>query len=618
MSQRSERVKKNNTNQELPKAKLNAANFKKGARLFSYLGNQKWAFAIGMIFLIISAGVGLLFPMLSGSMFGMLGTSDKTKIAENIQKLNGLGMKLLVILIAQGLISFGRVYMFNRVTVNILQGLRNTAFERLIKKPMAFFSKNQSAELSSRLATDLEVISEAFTLNIAEVVRQSIVGIGGLIIILTTTKWEVAKWFLIIIPPISILAIFFARKIRAYSKVFQDKIAQANVIVGESLTGITNVKSFTNEQHEINKYGEQTALIKKYGKQYGLYRGAFFAFVITCIFGAIFFMLYKMLELNAQGIITGEDFGRFMMLALFVSGSLGGLPEQIASIQRALGATERVFEIIDEDIEPIEANHMLATTSISEEVNADILKPAAGNIQLHGISFNYPTRAEFEVLKNISFTAPAGQTVALVGSSGSGKSTIANLLLRFYEPLNGTISIDGIGISTMDLTDLRKKIAYVPQEVILFAGSIADNIAYGKVGATQAEIEEAASKANASTFIESFPEKWNTLVGERGIQLSGGQRQRIAIARAVLKNPAILILDEATSSLDSESEQLVQEALDNLMVGRTSIVIAHRLSTIKDANKIVVLHKGEIVEEGTHAELIAKNGTYFKLINVGG
>jgi ABC-type multidrug transport system fused ATPase/permease subunit len=466
---------------------------------------------------------------------------------------------------------------------------------------MSFFSKNQSGELSSRLATDLNVISEAFTMNIAEVIRQSIVGIGGLIIIMTSTNFAVSKWFLIIIPPLSILAILFARKIRNYSKQFQDKIADANVIVSESITGITNVKSFTNEAYEINRYEKQTSDIKRFGLLYGTFRGAFFAFVITCIFGAIFFMLYKMLQLNAQGIISGEEFGKFMMLALFVSGSLGGLPEQIASIQRALGATDRVFEIIDEDIENVLAKNQVA------------IQPH-GKIELQQINFSYPSRENFEVLKDISFTANAGDTIALVGSSGSGKSTIANLILRFYNPIKGQILFDGQNINEIDLTLLRKQIAYVPQEVILFAGTIAENIAYGKVDATQQEIEEAAKNANAFDFINTFPEKWNTLVGERGIQLSGGQRQRIAIARAVLKNPAILILDEATSSLDSESEGLVQDALDKLMKGRTSIVIAHRLSTIKEANKIVVLHQGVIVEEGTHQELLEiENGFYVKL-----
>jgi ABC-type multidrug transport system fused ATPase/permease subunit len=594
-------MKKQNDLQDMPKAKLNAENFKKGARLFDYLGKQKWTFAIGLIFLVLSAGVGLLFPMMSGKMFGMLGNSDKTQMIENLKKLDNIGLTLLLILVVQGFFSFGRVFMFTRVTESLLESLRNKAFERLIKKPMSFFSKNQSGELSSRLATDLNVISEAFTMNIAEVIRQSIVGIGGLIIIMTSTNFAVSKWFLIIIPPLSILAILFARKIRNYSKQFQDKIADANVIVSESITGITNVKSFTNEAYEINRYEKQTSDIKRFGLLYGTFRGAFFAFVITCIFGAIFFMLYKMLQLNAQGIISGEEFGKFMMLALFVSGSLGGLPEQIASIQRALGATDRVFEIIDEDIENVLAQ------------NETAIQPH-GKIELQQINFSYPSRENFEVLKDISFTANAGDTIALVGSSGSGKSTIANLILRFYNPIKGQILFDGQNINEIDLTLLRQQIAYVPQEVILFAGTIAENIAYGKVGATQQEIEEAAKKANAFDFINTFPEKWNTLVGERGIQLSGGQRQRIAIARAVLKNPAILILDEATSSLDSESEGLVQDALDKLMLGRTSIVIAHRLSTIKEANKIVVLHKGVIVEEGTHQELLEiENGFYVKL-----
>jgi ABC-type multidrug transport system fused ATPase/permease subunit len=603
-SARQERIRKMNDLQELPKAKLNAANFKKGSRLFSYLGDQKWAFTLGMVFLILSAGVGLVFPLLSGRMFGMLGSVNKEGLSATLQKLDNLGLALLMILIVQGVFSFGRVLMFTRVTENILLGLRNTAFDRLVKKPMSFFSRNQSAELSSRLATDLNVISEAFTMNIAEIVRQSIVGIGGLVIIITTTHFEVSKWFLIIIPPLSVLAILFARKIRGYSKLFQDKIADANVIVGESLTGITNVKSFTNEQHEIHKYFAKTNEIKQFGMRYGIFRGAFFAFVITCIFGAIFFMLYKMLQLNAQGIITGEEFGKFMMLALFVSGSLGGLPEQISSIQRALGATDRVFEIIDEPIEDIHHD------AVSE------LHPK-GVLEVRNVSFHYPTREHFNVLNGISFTAKEGETIALVGSSGSGKSTIANLLLRFYNPDQGTILLDGTNIQEIDLTTYRKQIAYVPQEVILFAGSIADNIAYGKVGASQDEIESAARKANAYDFIMSFPDKWDTLVGERGIQLSGGQRQRIAIARAVLKNPAILILDEATSSLDSESEQLVQDALDKLMIGRTSIVIAHRLSTIRDADKIVVLNQGKIVEQGKHAELLAiEQGFYEKLIKM--
>ena len=586
---------------ELPKVKLSWSNIKRSFRLFSYLGEHKWKFVLGMFFLIATAGVGLLFPLKSGTMFGYFGENSKPK-AEMIQDLYQLGGVLLLILLIQGFFSFGRVYMFTQVTENLLSGLRKDAFSRIIQKPMLFFSQHQVAELSSRLATDINVISEAFTLNIAEIIRQSIVGIGGLCLMMYYTSWDIAKWFLIIIPPIIVIALLFAKKIRGFSKDFQDKIADANVIVGEALTGISNVKSFTNEHYEMNRYGTKVIEIKLFGIRYGIIRGSFFSFVITCVFGSVFFILWKMLLLKTTGDISAEEFGRFMMLSLFVAGSLGGLPEQIASIQRALGATDRVFELIDGEIEEL------------NQVNRNQVVINNGGIELNQVSFNYPTRPDFDVLKSVTFSIQSGETIALVGSSGSGKTTIASLLLRFYDVQKGEIKIGGHNIQDLPLTLLREKIALVPQEVLLFAGTIKENIAYGKPGASNEEIISAAKKANAFDFIQSFPEQMNTLVGERGIQLSGGQRQRIAIARAVLKDPLILILDEATSSLDSESEQLVQQALDQLMVGRTSVVIAHRFATIRNADKIVVLQKGEIKEMGTHQELIAlENGFYHKL-----
>ena len=586
---------------ELPKVKLSWSNIKRSFRLFSYLGEHKWKFVLGMFFLIATAGVGLLFPLKSGTMFGYFGENSKPK-AEMIHDLYQLGGVLLLILLIQGFFSFGRVYMFTQVTENLLSGLRKDAFSRIIQKPMLFFSQHQVAELSSRLATDINVISEAFTLNIAEIIRQSIVGIGGLCLMIYYTSWDIAKWFLIIIPPIIVIALLFAKKIRGFSKDFQDKIADANVIVGEALTGISNVKSFTNECYEMNRYGAKVIEIKLFGIRYGIIRGSFFSFVITCVFGSVFFILWKMLLLKTTGDISAEEFGRFMMLSLFVAGSLGGLPEQIASIQRALGATDRVFELIDGEIEHL------------NQVNEHQVVIKNGGIELNQVSFNYPTRPDFEVLKSVTFSINSGETIALVGSSGSGKTTIASLLLRFYDVQKGEIKIGGHNIQDLPLTLLREKIALVPQEVLLFAGTIKENIAYGKPGASDEEIISAAKKANAFDFIQSFPEQMNTLVGERGIQLSGGQRQRIAIARAVLKDPLILILDEATSSLDSESEQLVQQALDQLMVGRTSVVIAHRFATIRNADKIVVLQKGEIKEMGTHQELIAlENGFYHKL-----
>jgi ABC-type multidrug transport system fused ATPase/permease subunit len=588
---------------DLPKAKLTLKNLKRSLRLFGYLGDQKWKFVLGMVFLALSAGVGLIFPLKSGEMLGYIG--ENTKPVEEIRSdLYNIGFVLLIILLAQAMFSFGRVYLFAQVTENLLKALRKDTFKRLIQMPMSFFSRNQVAELSSRMATDINVISEAFTINIAEFIRQTIVGVGGLILLICTTEWTIAKWFLIIIPPLTAFAIIFARRIRKFSKVYQEKIAESNVVVGEALTGITNVKTFTNENYEVGRYEKVINVIREFGLKYGIFRGLFFSFVMIFVFGSIFFILWQMLfALKVDHSITPEAFGTFMMLSLFVAGSLGGLPEQIASIQRALGATDRVFELIDGEIEKIDF--------LRDNTPADGRK---GEISFNSVSFNYPSRAQFDVLKNITFKAEAGETVALVGSSGSGKSTIASLILRFYDPTSGSILIDGIDSRSMPLTELRKQIALVPQDVILFAGTIRDNIAYGKTNASDYEIEEAAKKANAYDFINSFPDKFNTLVGERGIQLSGGQRQRIAIARAVLKNPSILILDEATSSLDSESEYLVQEALDKLMVGRTSVVIAHRLATIKNADKIIVLQNGSVLESGKHQELIQnENGLYQKL-----
>lgn len=594
---------KHKENQELPKAKFSKENLKKSFRLFKYLKKNKFLFFLGLFFLAGTAGVGLYFPVVAGKMFGFLGQTNLPKEQFEPLVIN-TGVQLFSLLLIQGFFSFGRVYVFSLITENILKGLRKDTYTKLIQMPMSFFSKNQVADLSSRLATDINVISDAFTVSLAEVVRQTIVGIGGLTLLIYVTSWDVAKWFIIIIPPITLIAIVYGRKIRGYSKSLQDKISESNVIVSESLTGITSVKAFTNEHIEISKYDKVTDEIKKFAIKYGVMRGTFFAFIITCIFGAIFFILWKMLLLINAGELSTENFGKFMMLSLFVAGSLGGLPEQLASIQRALGATDRVFDIIDESNEPI--NLTYKTNQNNNRVK--------GDIDFKNIEFTYPTRPDFKVLHDISFSAKSGQTIALVGSSGSGKSTLAALTLRFYEPNGGEYLIDGKKSTDYELTELRDQMAIVPQDVLLFGGTIKENILYGNTKANDEEIIEAAKKANAYDFIMSFPDKFNTLVGDRGIQLSGGQRQRVAIARAVLKNPSILILDEATSSLDSESERLVQEALDKLMQGRTSIVIAHRLSTIKNADKIVVLDKGHVVESGTHNELIQnEQGLYYKL-----
>lgn len=591
---------------EIPKAKLTFQNLKKSFRLFKYVGKHKWKFALGMFFLAGTAATALIFPRLMGNLMGVIGAgTSKTEIDKKqlLEFANSTGLKLLLLFAMQAVFSFFRVVTFTNVTENMLASLRQAAYNKLIQMPMGFFSQRQVAELNSRIATDINQISETFTTNIAEFLRQLIIIVGGITIICFMSL-KMALIMLAIIPVIALLTLVFARYIRKLSRMVQDKIAESNVIVGESLQGIANVKSFTNESYEINRYRSKIIEIMGLAIKGGVARGTFFSFIIFCLFGAIVFIVWRGIVMTVNDEITAKNMMSFLFYTVFVAASIGGIAEQLAAIQRAIGSTERVMDIIDGVPETIDLEYKKGSTS----------KRINGTLEFNNVSFYYPSRAEFQVLKNISFKVNKGETVALVGPSGSGKSTIASLILRFYDPQSGEIKVDGKNVNEYGLTELRDNMAIVPQDVLLFGGTIKENIAYGKADATIAEIVEAARKANALEFIDTFPQKLETIVGERGVQLSGGQRQRIAIARAVLNNPSILILDEATSSLDSKSERLVQEALDKLMEGRTSIVIAHRLSTIRKADKIIVIEKGKVRESGTHEELMQiENGLYRSL-----
>lgn len=578
------------------RAKFNWSTFKKSLKLYTYVKPYRGEFMVGMVFLLLSSAANLAFPKYLGE---LVDATNSDEIFENIREIS---LILIGILVAQAIVSFFRVVLFVNVTEKTLASLRQATYTHLIKLPITFFNQKRVGELNSRISSDISLLQETFTTTIAEFIRQLVIIFGGIAILLYTSP-QLTLFMLAVIPVVVVIAIFFGRFIRKYSKAVQKQVAESNTIVEETLQGIFNVKAFANEFLEMARYKTKIAEVAKTGMKGGKYRGAFSSFIILGLFGAIVAVIWQGVNLIAAGELqTGELFS-FVIYSGFIGGSIGGFANVYANIQKAIGATEELMEILEEP-----------TEDLHEEQTTQKLEGFAGKIGFKNVSFHYPNRKDIEVLKNISFETLPGEQVALVGPSGAGKSTLVSLILRFYDPSSGQLLFDDKNAQEYGLSELRNQMAVVPQDVFLFGGSIRENIAYGKPDASEEEIIEAARKANAWEFINDFPEKLDTVVGERGVQLSGGQRQRVAIARAVLKNPRILILDEATSALDSESERLVQDALDKLMVGRTSIVIAHRLSTIRKADKIVVLDKGQVVETGSHAELLEiENGIYRNL-----
>lgn len=587
-------AKKINT-EELPKAKLNKENLRKTMRLFSYIKPYRGKFFLGLIFLFLTAGTALAFPWL---MRNMIDASS----AEGTKHIDEVALGLLVLFAAQAVFSFFRIYLFSQVTEFSLRQIRQDIYRHMIQLPMSFFTQNRVGDLNSRLSADLSQIQDTLTTTIAEFIRQLILIVGGLIFI-SIISFQLTWFMLAIIPGLIIAAIFFGRYIRKLSKAVQKQIADSNTIVEETLQGIAIVKAFANEFLELIRYRKSINEITKLSITSAKARGLFASFIIFCLFGAIVAVIWRASHLMNEGKLLFGEMLSFVLYTSYVAASLGGIAELYTQIQKAVGATERVFELLDQDAEMLdmdEAHHSL------QRLNGDVV--------FKDVNFTYPGRKDIVVLKNINFKANAGDKIAIVGPSGTGKSTLAALILRFYEPTSGKIVIDNKLSSEYTLSELRNQMAIVPQDVILFGGTIAENIAYGKHLASEDELWQAAEKANAAEFIKKFPEGMQTIVGERGITLSGGQRQRVAIARAVLKDPAILILDEATSSLDSESERLVQDALEKLMIGRTTFIIAHRLSTIRYADKILVFNRGELVESGTHEELIKlQDGLYKSL-----
>lgn len=583
--------------------KLNKQSLRQLGTLLQYIKPYRWRFGLGMVFLLFSSITTLVFPGVIGQLVdgALRGTGDGF-----LGDIDNLALVLGVAVLFQGFFSYFRIVLFVGVSERALAALRKDLYTRLIRLPMGYFSQHRVGELTSRLASDISLIQETFTTTLAELLRgllNLVVGIGIIVYLSPKLTLLMISTF----PPIIIAAVVFGRRLRKISRQAQDRLADANTVAEETLQGIQSVKAFANEWFEINRYRRALDEMVKVALRGATMRGAFATFIIVAMFGVIVLMMWYGATLIRTGQLSIGELTSFLIYTVFVGGAVGGFSEYYAQVQRTLGATERVRELLGETVEPVS----------TEQPNATATNPLQGKVQFESVGFVYPSRPEVQVLRELSFTLEPGQKVALVGTSGAGKSTIISLLLRFYQPQSGTILIDGQSIERFVVTDLRSQMALVPQDVMLFGGTIRENIAYGKLSATDAEVEAAAQQANAHEFITAFPDGYNTVVGERGVKLSGGQRQRIAIARAVLANPRILLLDEATSSLDSESERLVQAALDNLMEGRTTFIIAHRLSTVRNADLILVLQNGQVVERGTHNELmLISGGVYASLANL--
>lgn len=589
----------NETKAEEKKASFSWEQLKRSVGIFSYVLPYKWYFIISMIILALGSLVFLAIMQLPGEVLNIINgeaTHDYT--------INQIFTALAALLVLQALLSFLRVRLQAIVSEKSMALLRKDLFQKILSLNIPFFEKRRVGELTSRITNDVTQIQGVFSLTLAEFLRQIIIFIGGTVYILFT-MWKLALISLATFPVVVISAMFFGRYIRNLMKKRQDQLAQSNVVVEETLQSINTVKAYTNEDFELNRYQKSIDETVKISLKTATMRGLFAAFLITVMFGALFYIIYRAALLVQAGELPIGDLFSFVVFTGIIGAAIASLGNFYTEIVSALGAADRILDILND--EESESN----SSSIVEKTQTANPLVLNGDIVYSNIDFSYPTRPDVPVLKSLDLSISPGQKVALVGASGSGKSTVVKLLLRFYELNSGSITVDGKNIWDYDLHDYRDNLALVPQEVMLFGGTIRENIAYGKLEASEEEIMAAADQANALEFIMAFPDGLDTIVGDRGIKLSGGQRQRIAIARAILKDPAILLLDEATSSLDAESERVVQEALDRLMENRTSIIIAHRLSTIREADRIYVLDQGKIIESGTHEELSSiPNGAY--------
>jgi ATP-binding cassette subfamily B protein len=568
--------------------------------ILGYLMQEKAVFFPSLAALFFTAILSLGFPYFLKELVGNPSDALRQQVdpAVILERSNRIVMQLAAVLALQAVVAFFRVQGFIRSGESALNRLRRDIFNHLVRLPMAFFHEQRSGALSNRISADLGVVRDTLLNTVPQAVRQSVILVGGLTFIFVSS-WKLSLIMLGSVPVVVLAIAFFGRRVRGYSKDAQDALADAGTVIEETVQGIADVKAFTNEPFENSRYSRALETFLGVTKRGAKNRAAFLSFIIFALFGTISFVIWQGARMLATGEITWTNFAAFILFSIFVGASLGSFPEIISQFQQTAGATERLRELLD---------------TPAERADGDSGAKLGGYLSFKNVSFRYPSRPDVQVLHDLDFIVTPGQRVALVGPSGAGKSTVFSLILGFNTPEQGQVLYDNRPASSLALRAIRSQIAIVPQEVLLFGGTIHENIGYGRPGAAQAEIEAAARQANAHDFIAAQPEGYETMVGPRGTKLSGGQRQRVAIARAILADPRILLLDEATSALDSESERLVNEALERLMTGRTSLVIAHRLSTVRHADRILVFNHGKIVESGSHDELITRDGTYRLLV----
>ncbi|GAB4166768.1 MAG: ABC transporter transmembrane domain-containing protein [Terrimicrobiaceae bacterium] len=572
--------------------------------VFGFLQPYRGRLSVSIATLLSANAIGLLFPYLTGVLLDAALVS-RSGAAGWMTNINTVALVLLGSLAVQAGLSFVATTGFSRCGERALVDLRRKTFSRIVHLPMRFFGERRVGELTSRLTSDMAVVQDTLTGSLPQFLRQTTLMLGGIALV-AFTSLELTILMVSTFPVLVLVAIGIGRRIRRHSRDGQDRLADAATVLEESLQGIANVKAFGAESFEIGRFSGFLGHYLDVASRLARLRASLISFIIFGIFGSIVAVFWHGAHLVQGGELTFGELTRFILATTFVGGSVASFADLFGHLQKSLGATERIRELLQEKPEPTEI-----------PVSKTDQRRLKGAVDFDMVSFRYPSRPDAPVLRGLCLHCRPGQKIALVGASGAGKSTVAALLLRFYEPDSGTIRFDGLPAADYPLAALRANMAVVPQEVLLFGGTIEENIRYGRPNASREEIEAAARRSLCHDFIQGFPDGYQTIVGERGVKLSGGQRQRIAIARALLKDPAILVLDEATSSLDAESESLIQKALATLLEGRTAFIIAHRLSTVRSADLICVLEAGCVIESGTHNELMTlPGGTYRRLAEI--